>query len=150
MDSEPKKYEIAYIISPNVSEEGVIDVAGKLSGLIQDADGAVAKIEEPKKVKLAYEIKRSRNAYFGWTRFSMHPENIEALNKKLKFDPGSIIRFLIVEEEPRVERAQRIPRLKTMTGDHAGTSTIKREAEKSEEKIDVEQLDKKLEEILNK
>ncbi|OGZ95354.1 MAG: 30S ribosomal protein S6 [Candidatus Sungbacteria bacterium RIFCSPLOWO2_02_FULL_51_17] len=149
METDPKKYEIAYLISPSVNEDGVVEIAGKVSGIIQDANGAVTKIEEPKKVKLAYPIKKSRNAYFGWTRFSAQPEGIDLINKKLRFDADAILRYLIVEEEEHQEIFRRAPRLKTVAGERP-VGAIKREAEKSEEKIDVEQLDKKLEEILNK
>ena len=85
MDIEPKNYEISYLISPNVSEEQIFGVAGKITSLIQDAKGIANKIEEPKKIKLAYPVQKQRMAYFGWTTFAMLPENLEEFKKKLPF-----------------------------------------------------------------
>lgn len=152
METEAKNYEIAYLISPNVSEEQIFGVAGKITSLIQDAQGIANKVEEPKKIKLAYPIKKQRMAYFGWTTFSMLPENLEDFKKKLKFEEKSIMRFLVVFTSKKVLELRKRPIYIKPRPERPVTPTYRpppREAEKQEQ-VDILALDKKLEEILGK
>lgn len=153
METETKNYEIAYLISPAASENEVFGIAGKISGAVQEAHGIIKKIEEPKKIKLAYFIKKHLEAYFGWTIFAMHPDNLAVFEKKMKGEKG-IMRFLLTMHDERtmqarpqpmrlreISRAPKIPAIKPATP-----------AAPAEEKpaMDIAALDKKLEEILGK
>ncbi|KKU52555.1 MAG: hypothetical protein A3A28_01200 [Candidatus Sungbacteria bacterium RIFCSPLOWO2_01_FULL_47_32] len=150
METEPKNYEIAYLITPEVGEDGVFGVAGKVTSLIQDANGAVSKIEEPKKRRLAYHLGKHRFAYFGWTTFSMYPEQVEVLKKKLNFEEKSLLRFLVVFVPKRVhEYVRRTPFQKRPDKPQGTTPAIPRETEEKE-RMNIAELDKKLEEILGK
>lgn len=144
METQVKQYEIAYLISPKTKEEDVFGEAGKITGFIQTAvSGLIGHIAEPKQIRLAYPINKSRDAYFGWTRFTMKPEAIADFEKKLKLEKA-IMRYLIVEaeEEPVRTRVMR-PRIPL---------AIPKPSEPSpaEEKVNMEELDKRLEEILGK
>lgn len=142
METDARHYEIAYLISPLVSEENVFGEAGKITGFLQDTHGVLGHIEEPKKIRLSYPIKKFREAHFGWTRFFIHPKYIADLEKKLTREE-TIIRYLIVEaeEEPVVTRLPK-PRPEPRAEKPAPPQP--------EEKIDIEELDKRLEEILGK
>ena len=100
MDSEVKNYEITYLISPDVAEDQVFGEAGKVTTFIQDAHGIVGRIEEPKQRRLAYPIRKSRQAYYGWTTFVIAPERIAEVQKRLAAE-RHILRSLIVEEVKR-------------------------------------------------
>ncbi len=140
MDSESRQYEIAYLISPNISEEDVFGVAGKITTSLQDAKGLVSHIGEPKRRRLAYPIKKLSEAYFGWTRFSMSPENLADFEKKLKQEPAIIRYLVVIFEESLPERIFR-PR---------PTYTPRPTTPLPEERMNIEELDKRLEEILGK
>lgn len=144
MDPETKNYEIAYILSFSVPADEVVTEAGKLTSHISDSSGVVRFIEEPKQRRIFYPIKKERSVYFGWTTFTMAKSSIGELKKKLAFEP-QILRFLIVEEE---EKSAPIPRL-VFREPRKKIIIPPREAEEKE-KLDVVQLDKKLEEILGK
>lgn len=145
MDKESKNYELAYLLSPSLPEEEVLTWAGKITAAIEESKGAIRNVEPPRKRKLSYLVKKQENAYWGWTTFAMAPEAVATLEKKIK-GLGNILRHLIVEEE---EMPVRMPRLRTVPSSQAPRA-IPRETEKPEEKLDLEQLDKKLEEILGK
>lgn len=147
MEQETKNYEIAYLISPSIPEEKVLPCTGKISALIEEQKGVIKHLQEPKKQRLSYAIKKERNAYLAWTTFRLMPEHIAGLEKKLKSE-SSLLRYLIVEEETRLKAPVfRTPIAKLGM---QKTATIPREAEATEEKLDLEALDKKLEEILGK
>ena len=115
-------------------------MAGKITGSIQDAKGLVGHIEEPKRRRLAYPIKKLSEAYFGWTRFSMSPENLADFEKKLKQEPAIIRYLVVIFEEVVPERIFR-PR---------PTYTPRQPSPVPEERMNIEELDKRLEEILGK
>lgn len=150
VDSDTKNYELAYLLSPAVSEEDVLGYASKLTGVIKDEKGTIRHIETPKKRRLEYPIKKEGAAYFGWTTFAIAPAAIGQIEKKVKETPH-LLRHLIVEEEIETRR----PFLRPITPRPAGgmdatPRAIPREEEKPEEKLDLEALDKRLEEILGK
>ena len=147
MEQDSKNYEIAYLLSPSVSEEEVLNHAHKISSLIEEQKGIIKHVQEPKKHKLSYAIHKERNAYFGWTTFRLNPEMVAALEKKLKAET-SLLRYLIVEEETRLKAP--VFRTHMAKPGIQKSAAIPREQEKQEEKLDLEALDKKLEEILGK
>lgn len=149
-----KNYEVAYLIDPDIPEDGVFGEAGKITGAIQDVHGLVGKIEEPKRRKLPYAIGKSRNAYFGWTTFTVAPERLADIAKRIAAEPA-IIRHRIVEEvkrplrefKPRTLRRDAGPRPPQDIGDVKAFTPA---APKEEDKTKIEELDKRLEEILGK
>lgn len=147
MEQEAKNYEIAYLLPSSISEEEVLTYAKELSTIIEEQKGTIKHLQEPKKYKLSYAIHKDRNAYFGWTTFRLTPDAVATLEKKLKVYPH-ILRYLVVEEETRL----RAPVFRTPTTKPMGqkSPTVPREVEKGDEKLDMEALDKKLEEILGK
>ena len=148
MDSEAKNYELAYLLSPSLPEDEVLGYAGKLSGVIEEQKGAIRHVEPPKRRKLAYPIHKEGTAYFGWTTFAAAPAAIAQIEKKVKEMP-QILRHLTVEEEIETRRPIFRPLQPRMASGTANPAAP-HEAEKPEEKLDLEALDKKLEEILGK
>ena len=57
------KYESVVIINPSLEEEGLKAVIKKFEDLINQ-NGKVEKVEELGKKKLAYEIKKNKEAYY--------------------------------------------------------------------------------------
>ena len=153
MDSEVKNYEIAYLINPDIVEDEVFGEAGKITSFIQDMHGLVGRIGEPKKRRLAYPMEKFREAYFGWTKCTILPERIAEIEKKLRLEKN-IIRYLVVEDvkRPMVEfRPRREPTLRRApVSPRPPVTPFVPEPPKEEDKMKIEALDKKLEEILGK
>lgn len=150
MESEAKKYEIAYLVSPDVPEEDVVRVAGVVTKLIADVEGTVRNITEPRKRRLAYPIKKARAAYFGVTTFSAGKEAPAEIMKKLKFEK-EILRALVVEEEIQPVRTSfRTHWQPTESGITRREPSRKEETSLTAEEREaaIETIDKKLEEIL--
>ena len=149
MNEDSKNYELAYLVAPSVSEEEALAVAGKLSGILETEHGIIRHLETPKKRKLAYPIRKEKTAYFGWTTFTASSETIARLAKKVS-ELTEILRHMIVEEQIETRK----PLLRPFAPRGAGSSAqkaIPRETPKAgTEKLDLETLDKKLEEILGK
>ena len=148
MDRDPKNYELAYLFSPSVSEEEILKKAGELTTLIEENKGILRHSENPRKIKLVYPIKKEKTAYFGYTTFTVDSDLLVSLEKKIK--RPEILRYLLTEEEigrrPPAFGSQpsRQPVLKQRF------TAPREESVKVDEKLDLEALDKKLEEILGK
>lgn len=97
-------YEIGYLLVPTVAEENVPALYGNLKELIASLGGEVISDDMPAKRELAYRMEKVienirhkfDSGYFGWVKFSIDPEKIEQIKKKLDFDPN-FIRFLIIK-----------------------------------------------------
>lgn len=152
MDAEMKKYELAYLLSPGVAEEELFNWKEKLLKLITELGGTTKHTEEPKKRKLSYLVKKQNNAYFGWFDFIFAPSLLPQLEKRLK-GLDNLLRYLIVEWE---EFALKTPYLKTIPSRPSiafRPALPQREVKPPTQevpKLDLEELDKKLEEILGK
>lgn len=101
-----KKYEMAYLLSPNVSEEEVVGYDQKIASFISKLDGEINEARPSKKIKLAYPIKKNFHAYFGLVNFSAFPEKIGEIEKNLKFEE-KLLRYLIVFLDKKAEAAKK-------------------------------------------
>lgn len=147
MSDQTKNYEIAYLISSTVPEDGVLGITGKITQAITNNQGTIRHAEEPHRRQLSYPINKEEQAYFGWTTFNILPSNVGTVKKAVESD-NNILRHLITEEVINARPIQPM-RLRTIQASPS-VKPILREDEAGGEKLDLEALDKKLEEILGK
>lgn len=103
-------YEISYLITPDSKKEEISSLKDKLISFIKEEEGEIVKSGSESKKKLAYSIKKQKEAYLDEITFNLEKGNFEKLEKKIKTEK-SIIRFLIIKKkvstrktEPRVRR----------------------------------------------
>lgn len=104
IDSDARIYEVSYLLTPSVEENGVAAEYGNMKDLIISLGGEVLSDEMPRKIDLAYTFEKVIQnikhkfdiAYFGWFKFTMDPEKVLELKKKLDLDT-KIIRHLIIK-----------------------------------------------------
>lgn len=145
MDSV-KNYEIAYLLYSRLNEEEVLTYTAKISSWIEDANAVVKYSETPKKRRLAYHVKKETAAYFGWTTFSGSPSSIKSIDKNIRNDKN-ILRYLMVDRTGEELQIKPIYFTPPKTSEEVPSPTQEQTEEK---KLDLEALDKKLEEILGK
>ena len=91
------KYESVVIINPSLEEEGLKAVIKKFEDLINQ-NGKVEKVEELGKKKLAYEIKKNKEAYYVVYKFESEPSHIAELERQYRIT-DEVIKFIVVKEE---------------------------------------------------
>jgi len=151
MDTPVKNYEISYLFSADIPEDAVFGEAGKITGFIQSANGMVGRIEEPRKKKLAYPIRKQNYAYFGCTVFAAAPDKLADITEKMKHERG-VLRYFITEEVKRPsmdfrQRGERFRHAPSLAGDDSPRGFTP-QAPKEEDATKFVELDKKLDEIL--
>lgn len=93
MAKTSEKYELMYIINPNLSEEETTAVVEKFKALIE-ANGTLDEMQEMGKRKLAYEIDYLSEGYYVLCKFTSGPDFPKELDRVLGITDG-IIRSLI-------------------------------------------------------
>ncbi|HBD86305.1 MAG TPA: 30S ribosomal protein S6 [Clostridiales bacterium] len=93
MAKTSEKYELMYIIKPNLSEEETAAVVEKFKALVEQ-NGTLDEMEEMGKRKLAYEIDYISEGYYVLVKFTSGPEFPAELDRVLGITDG-VIRSLI-------------------------------------------------------
>lgn len=91
------KYESIIIINPNLDEAGLKALEEKFTGLINE-NGKVENVIEMGKRKLAYEIKKNKEAYYVEFDFEANPDSIKELERVYRIT-DEILKFIVVRKE---------------------------------------------------
>jgi len=134
-----KSYKLIYLISPEVSEDDLKVLQEKITSSIQNEGGILDESELPIKKNLAYPIKKKTLAYLANLTFRSDPKGLENLEKKIKAEDKIIRYFILVKPRFRkvLIRVKKIPE----TTEVSSKKTAK-------PKVELKEIEKKLEEIL--
>ena len=93
MAKTTEKYEVLYVLNPNLTEEETQAIVEKFKTLIEQ-NGTVDEMEEWGKRKLAYEINDLTEGYYVLVKFTSGPELPAELDRILGITDG-VIRSLV-------------------------------------------------------
>ena len=93
MAKTSEKYELMYILNPNLSEEETAALVEKFKALVEQ-HGTLDEMEEMGKRKLAYEINYISEGYYVLVKFTSGPDFPAELDRVLGITDG-ILRSLI-------------------------------------------------------
>jgi small subunit ribosomal protein S6 len=93
-----RDYELAFIIRPNVDEDGVKVIVEKVSQFVKSSNGEVASIDVWGRRTLAYPIHNHREGTYVLFQAKMLPSAISEVERNLKLSE-EIIRYLLVKVE---------------------------------------------------
>ncbi|HIV20412.1 MAG TPA: 30S ribosomal protein S6 [Candidatus Scatomorpha stercorigallinarum] len=93
MAKTSEKYEVMYIINPNLSEEETAAIVERFKTLVEQ-NGTLDEMEEMGKRKLAYEINYLSEGYYVLIKLTSAPEFPAELDRILGITDG-VIRSLI-------------------------------------------------------
>lgn len=146
-----QKYELLYIIPSKYTEDEVKSIMDKVKGDIESASGKVEEMHNLGKRRLAYPVKHVRFGNYVLVWFEAETEKLAKLNETMRLDV-QILRHLITmrnllikglpnfeEEEKREEREER----------PAKSAGHPQSRPRKEAPVNIEELDKKLDKILN-
>ena len=91
-----RKYEVMYIICPDVEQETVEATAEKFQSVINNG-GEVTKHEIKGKRRLAYEIDKFNDGVYVLVNFTAPAEVVKELDRLMKIS-DEVIRHLIVQD----------------------------------------------------
>ena len=130
-------YELTYLILPDVSPEELNSLQEKLIGFIQEGKGILVEKGKLVKKNLPHPIKKRGQAFFGSLSFQMKMENLEILKKNLKAEK-QFLRFLISRKK-LIKRPMKLARKPLIS---------RKVIKPKREKVELKEIEKKLDEIL--
>ncbi|MBR6113728.1 MAG: 30S ribosomal protein S6 [Oscillospiraceae bacterium] len=93
MAKTTEKYEVLYVLNPNLTEEETQGIVEKFKTLIEQ-NGTIDEMDEWGKRKLAYEINYLSEGYYVLVKFTSGPEFPAELDRVLGITDG-VIRSLV-------------------------------------------------------
>src|SRR5690554_2680657 len=94
-----RKYEIVYIVAPDIEEEGQKELQQKLLEIIAAESGQVDDIKEWGKRKLAYEIEDQREGFYTEIHFTGTGKAVDELDRVIKITDGILMHIIVRREE---------------------------------------------------
>ena len=92
------KYELAVVVSAKLEDEERAAVIEKVKNYITRFNGTVTNVDEWGKKRLAYEIKKMREAYYYFIQFEGDSECPNEVERHVRI-MESVIRYLCVKQE---------------------------------------------------
>ncbi len=94
-----RKYEIMFIVKPDLEEGAIKSVFDSMKGVLEGKKAKILEAKEMGQRELAYEINKYKNGYYFY--FLIEEENAEAINEfdRLALINENIIRHLVVRVE---------------------------------------------------
>jgi small subunit ribosomal protein S6 len=95
-----RKYEVMYIIRPNIDDEAKKALVERFNGVLTDNGAEIANVKEWGKRRLAYEINDFRDGYYMLLNVMSNSEAVNEFDRLAKINED-IIRHIIVREEEK-------------------------------------------------
>ena len=145
-----EKYNLFVLLNGTNTEEQNNETIKIVENLINKFDGKIINSDEPFKRRLAYVIKKVRNGVYTNLYFEIDTEKVNKLNQELLLTP-EILRFQILKYVP-IKKSPKKPKSIALEIDvkkETKETTEKKPSNEDNKKIDMEDLNKKLDEILD-
>ena len=98
MAKATEKYELMYILNPNLTEEETVGLVEKFKALVE-SNGTLDEMQEMGKRKLAYEINYLSEGYYVLVKFTSGPEFPAELDRVLGITDGVIRSLITLRQE---------------------------------------------------
>lgn len=103
-----RKYEIMFIVRPDVPEEEVDRLIAQMEGVVAAAGGKVEKVDKMGIRRLAYRVQRQREGFYVVFTLEGGGDTVKEFERRLKVT-DAVIKFLTVrvdEELKRIEKSR--------------------------------------------
>lgn len=94
-----RKYEVMYIIRPNIDDEAKKALVERFNGVLTDNGAEVANVKEWGKRRLAYEINDFTEGYYNLVRIQTEGNEATDEFQRLAKISDDIIRYIVIRED---------------------------------------------------
>lgn len=156
-EGQVQLYEVAYLLSPALVLEEAQNFHQTIKNAVQDVGGLIEDDGEISRRRLSYAINKMNEAHLAHFKFMLQREKISEVKSKLS--TTQVLRFLIVQTKrlpPRPVRTRPIKFKPVAMPDQPSAEKFSiyqpsdKPAKEPVSAANVEEIDKKLEEILGK
>jgi small subunit ribosomal protein S6 len=140
-------YEILFLISNEYTENEIKPIAQKVKDLIEKKGGKITHSEEWGKQRLAYPIRHFAYGYYFLFEFDIEGAMMAEIDKVLRMD-SQVMRHQIVGKRVKSEEDIKIEIKRAEKKEEKKAVEEKMKEEKEKGRVDLKDLDEKLDKIL--
>ncbi len=101
-----RKYEIIFVVRPDVNDEELEKLVTQMQGVVTGAGGTIEKVEKLGRRRLAYRVARQREGLFVLFVLDGTGDTVKELERRLKVT-DSVIKYLTVRIDEELKRAEK-------------------------------------------
>lgn len=150
------KYELLYIIPAQFTDDENDQIIKKVTSVLEKVGVKIARNDNLGKLKLAYPIKHVRHGFYVLVEFEGETKAVQQIERELRLMP-EVLRHQAIKlpEKELAEEGKAKKEIKMISYEAPGRDEEKEPAKREKpkpapKKINLEELDKKLDEILEK
>lgn len=152
-----KKYELLYIVPTRFTDDEVEGVRAQVKATIEKVGGKISREEALAKIKLAYPIKKQRHGTYVLVYFTAEPDALKELDRLLRLTDEVLRHTTLLMPKGAEEKTFELTSYVAPLSEEARAErNARREgssgtavASRTEANMSVEELDKKLDQILD-
>ncbi len=99
-----RHYETIFIARPNLPEEEITALIERNAELVQQAGGAIVRVDHWGLRKLAYPIKKHPQGYYVYTEYGATPTVVEEMERLFRID-DRVLKYLTVKLDDTFDAA---------------------------------------------
>src|SRR3989344_619528 len=147
-----KSYELTYIVSSEIGSDQADAIKKDIETFVQGCGGLVLASEKTTPPILAYPIKKKTSGFFTTLELQMAEDTVKELSQKVKKE-HNVLRHSLTVKKPVKQMKQRRMRKPILADAKSGhivfAGNQKTAIHKQPGKVELEDIDKKLDEILS-
>jgi small subunit ribosomal protein S6 len=101
-----RDYELAFILSPEASEEEARAIMDRVEQVVTTHEGQLVKVNQWGRRRLAYPIERHRDGIYVFIDMILTPESVSELERTLKVSE-IVLRHMVKRRDPKAVQKER-------------------------------------------
>ena len=106
-----RKYEIIFVVRPDVTEEDIGKLVTQMEGVVTGAGGAIEKVERMGRRRLAYRVARQREGFYILFLVNGSGETVKEFERRLKV-ADAVIKYMSVRVDEDLDRVAKLKELR--------------------------------------
>lgn len=107
-----RKYEIIFLVRPDVAEEEVDKLITQMEGVVTGTGGKVEKVDKMGRRRLAYRVAGHREGHYVLFLLEALGDTVKEFERRLKVT-DAVIKFLTVRVDEDLKRAEKYKAMRT-------------------------------------
>ena len=101
------RYEIGFIITPEVNEEEVKKIIESITATIKKANGVIENLDEWGRKKMAFPIKKNLEGYYVFIQTEVDGAIIADIERRLK-QMEKVLRFITLRLDDKLKKSNKL------------------------------------------
>ena len=115
-----RKYEIMFIVDPNLPEDEIDQLNAQVESLIAEGGGTVLETEKMGRKRLAYEVERRTEGFYVLLVVEATGEILSEVERRFRV-MDNVLRYLTVRVDETEKKLEKIRAIRQKKADRRGT-----------------------------